>query len=104
MDEAGSTRHLHDALGTLIDAGLIPRQPLAPLTHLLSGAMNEAALWLATSTDPVDLGDTSAALRHLLDSLRAPTEPRPRRGPARPATIRYPGSTPEPHGAQPPHE
>ncbi|KAB2344369.1 TetR/AcrR family transcriptional regulator [Actinomadura rudentiformis] len=72
MDEAGSARHLADALADLIEAGLIARQPVAPLAHLLSGAMNEAALWLATS--PGDLDATRAALAQMLDALRAASE------------------------------
>lgn len=70
MDEAASARHLAEALTTLIDNGIIARQPVAPLAHLLSGAMNEAALWLARSTGPHDLADTAAALDRLLESLR----------------------------------
>ncbi|GGP92256.1 TetR/AcrR family transcriptional regulator [Streptosporangium pseudovulgare] len=70
FDEAASARHLTDALTRLIEAGVIARQPIAPLTHLLSGAMNEAALWLATSTDPGALADTKAALTRILESLR----------------------------------
>lgn len=52
-------------------------------------AMNEAALWLAHSTDPGDLPDTIAALSQLLESLRpqgrtAPTgRPGSRSGPGR---------------------
>jgi len=43
-----------------------------PLVHLLSGAMNEAALWLAQSESRArDLAATTAALSALLDSLRA---------------------------------
>jgi AcrR family transcriptional regulator len=72
LDEAGSARHLADALGALIDAGVIARQPVAPLARLLSGAMNEAALWLAATGNPQDLEDTWAALSALLESLRAP--------------------------------
>lgn len=68
MDEAGSARHLAEALAALIEAGHIARQPVAPLTHLLSGAMNEAALWLASS--PGDLDDTRAALAQMLNALR----------------------------------
>lgn len=71
LDAASSARHLEQALHTLIEAGLLARQPVAPLTHLLSGAMNEAALWLATTTDPNALADTSAALRRLLEGYRA---------------------------------
>lgn len=43
---------------------------MAPLARLLSGAMNEAALWLAGSTDPGDLADTWAALSRMLEALR----------------------------------
>lgn len=49
---------------------MIPPQPVAPLTRLLSGAMNEAALWLAQSAGPADLPDTLAALSTLLEGLR----------------------------------
>ncbi|WP_327588427.1 TetR/AcrR family transcriptional regulator [Nonomuraea sp. NBC_00507] len=70
MDEAASARHLADVLTVLIKQGTIAPQPVAPLTHLLSGAMNEAALWLAESDDPADLPATQAALAQLLDALR----------------------------------
>ncbi len=70
MDEAASVRHLSEALAVLVDAGMITAQPVAPLTHLLSGAMNEAALWLATRADPNDLEYTWTALSRLLESLR----------------------------------
>ncbi|MDS1269797.1 TetR/AcrR family transcriptional regulator [Lipingzhangella sp. LS1_29] len=71
MDEAGSARHLAEALTELIEAGIIPPQPVAPLTHLLSGAMNEAALWLASSAvTPEDLTATQTALIRLLDGMR----------------------------------
>ncbi|MFE1597095.1 TetR/AcrR family transcriptional regulator [Nocardia sp. NPDC058705] len=70
MDEANSARHLHEALQSLVDTGVLPRQPVAPLTQLLSGAMNEAALWLATTTDPNALPDTIAALNRLITGLR----------------------------------
>jgi AcrR family transcriptional regulator len=71
MDEAASARHLAEALAALIDDGVIAEQPVAPLAHLLSGAMNEAALWLATSTDPADLTHTQVALSGMLESLRS---------------------------------
>ncbi|WP_046471856.1 TetR/AcrR family transcriptional regulator [Allosalinactinospora lopnorensis] len=70
LDEAASARHLADALSTLIEEGVIAPQPVEPLTHLLSGAMNEAALWLAASGDPADLPATRAALSRLLEALR----------------------------------
>ncbi|WP_030669812.1 TetR/AcrR family transcriptional regulator [Streptomyces sp. NRRL B-1347] len=71
MDEAASGRHLDDVLAELVDGGVLSPQPVAPLSHLLSGAMNEAALWLASSRDPEDLPRTQAALERLLDGLRA---------------------------------
>jgi len=70
MDEAGAGRHLAEALGELVEAGTITRQPVAPLAHLLSGAMNETALWVAGTGDPRDLDDALAALTRLLDALR----------------------------------
>ncbi|GGL25094.1 TetR/AcrR family transcriptional regulator [Nocardia jinanensis] len=70
MDESAAARHLAEALTSLMDDGVVPAQPVAPLTHLLSGAMNEAALWLASSPDPDALSDTLASLRRLLTAVR----------------------------------
>ncbi|WP_067827246.1 TetR/AcrR family transcriptional regulator [Actinomadura kijaniata] len=71
MDEENSARHLADALRELTGAGVIPAQPVEPLVHLLSGAMNEAVLWLARTDDPDALTTTTEALTRLLDALRA---------------------------------
>ena len=71
LDEAGSASHLGESLAGLIEAGVISPQPVAPLTRLLSGAMNEAALWLAETGDPHDLQDVLAALSRLLAALRS---------------------------------
>ncbi len=77
IDAATSMQHLEDILSVLMDEGVIQRQPLAPLVHLLSGAMNEAALWLARSDDlQQDLEDTMAALSGLLGALRVAGESR----------------------------
>ncbi|MFF0746910.1 TetR/AcrR family transcriptional regulator [Streptomyces sp. NPDC004111] len=70
MDEESSARHLADALHSLVADGTLPDQPVAPLVRLLSGAMNEAALWLAASRNPEDLPATQQALRRLLSALR----------------------------------
>ncbi|MFI0486461.1 TetR/AcrR family transcriptional regulator [Actinomadura sp. 9N215] len=71
MDESGSARHLGDAIDELIVEGLIALQPVAPLSHLLSGAMNEGALWLAASGDPeAGLDDVWPPLARMLDALR----------------------------------
>jgi AcrR family transcriptional regulator len=71
MDEAASEQHLSEVLESLAAAGAIAPQPVLPLVHLLSGAMNEAALWLATSPAPEeDLEHTTAALEQMLSALR----------------------------------
>jgi AcrR family transcriptional regulator len=70
MDEANSAHHLGDALTALMDAGILAPQPVAPLNHLLSGAMNEAALWLADAGGPADLRSTVDALHRILAALR----------------------------------
>ncbi len=68
FDEATSAFHLEEAIDDLMRRGLLPERPAAPLTRLLSGAMNEAALWL--TTEPSALADTRRALAELLESLR----------------------------------
>lgn len=71
LDEASSARHLAESLTALVEAGVLDPQPIKPLTHLLSGAMNEAALWLADSGTAQDLEDVWSALARLLGSLRS---------------------------------
>ena len=71
MDEASSGKLLVEVLGELIDQGTVAPQPVEPIARLLSGAMNEAAVWLAETDSPNALADTLAALRRLLESLRA---------------------------------
>lgn len=39
-------------LGELITAGAIPGQPVEPLAHVLIGALDEAALYIAIAADP----------------------------------------------------
>lgn len=70
VDEATSGRHLAEVLTALVQQGIIAPQPVAPLTHLLTGAMNEAALWLAESSQPDDLSATTQALNLILEALR----------------------------------
>lgn len=70
LDDASSGHHLREALQAVIDDGVIAPHPVGPLTHLLSGAMNEAALWLVQSDDPGDLDDTVATLLAMLEALR----------------------------------
>ncbi|HEY8866517.1 MAG TPA: TetR/AcrR family transcriptional regulator [Solirubrobacteraceae bacterium] len=59
-------------LQAAIDAGSIPSQPVAPMAHLLLGALDEAALLIARSNDVKrarrEVGD---AIERLLDALVA---------------------------------
>jgi AcrR family transcriptional regulator len=60
------------ALQAGMDAGALAQQPVRPLAHVVVGAVDEAALYIARSDDP----DTARAemtqiLDRLVDSLRA---------------------------------
>ncbi|WP_395360968.1 TetR/AcrR family transcriptional regulator [Streptomyces sp. YH02] len=73
LDEESSARHLTEALEGLVEAGIVTEQPVEPLARLLSGAMNEAALWLArgdSATSATALERTVAALDGLLAGIR----------------------------------
>lgn len=70
MDEASSAHHLTEALESLIASGDLAPQPVEPLARLLSGAMNEAAVWLAQSPSAAALEATMTALTKLLNGLR----------------------------------
>ncbi len=55
-----------------MDAGLIAQQPITPLAHLLLGAMDEGALYIARSQDP----DTARAeVEQIIDRLIAGLAP-----------------------------
>ncbi|WP_228973268.1 TetR/AcrR family transcriptional regulator [Streptomyces sp. DH12] len=69
LDEESSAHHLAEALAALVAAGVIADQPVEPLARLLSGAMNEAALWIARGGDP---HAAEQALDRLLAGLRVP--------------------------------
>ena len=71
MDGACSERLLTEVLTSLVEDGTLVPRPVEPVVHLLSGAMNEAALWLAETDSPTALKDTMDALQCLVGSLRA---------------------------------
>ncbi len=64
-------------LRAAIEADAIPRQPVRPLAHVLMGALDEAALLVATSDDPegarAEVGHT---LDFVIDSLSSGARPR----------------------------
>jgi AcrR family transcriptional regulator len=70
LDAQYSMKSLGEALAALQAQGELAPLSLDALTHLLSGAMNEAALWIAQSDQPAALDEAVAALRHLLAALR----------------------------------
>jgi AcrR family transcriptional regulator len=71
IDASTSMQQLEHVLTELMKQRVIHRQPVAPLVHLLSGAMNEAALWLAHSDNrEQDLAQTMTVLTGMLDALR----------------------------------
>jgi AcrR family transcriptional regulator len=61
---------LQHALQTAIDAGAIPPQPVVPLAHVLLGALDECALYVARAEDPAAARqECTAILQRLLDGL-----------------------------------
>ena len=73
QDDARSSGRLLDAVLTeLADAGRVRRDDVAATSALLSGAMNEAALWVADAPDRERaLAQAWQALRRLLRGVRA---------------------------------
>lgn len=72
LDSASSMPSLHDVLALLIDQGTLRPLPVDALTHLLSGAMNEAALWIADAPEPeAALAEATHTLESLLVGLLA---------------------------------
>ena len=71
LDEATSGSHLEDVVEALVDDGtFVPLSPSAA-TRLLSGAMNEAALWLAASPNrDHSIEDAMSVLGLMLAGLR----------------------------------
>jgi AcrR family transcriptional regulator len=71
LDVQNSMKSLRESLSELMAQGFLPQIPLDALTHMLSGAMNESALWIAQSNDPQSaLVEATQALKYLLNSLR----------------------------------
>jgi AcrR family transcriptional regulator len=58
-------------LQAAIEAGLIKRQPVKPLAHVLMGALDEAAMMVARAEDPAAMrAEVAPTLQALLDGLR----------------------------------
>ena len=71
VDAAHGLGLLKEGLREVMAAGELAEQPVDPLAHLLSGAMNEAGMWIARAATPKRARrDAGAALRAMLESLR----------------------------------
>jgi AcrR family transcriptional regulator len=70
IDAAHAIAQIEAGLALLMDHGVIGRQPMGPLAHLLHGATTEAAMYVAFSEEKEkareEIGD---ALRRLLEGL-----------------------------------
>ncbi len=73
MDE-GSLALLKECLSDLVESGIMVDIHIDALAHLLSGAMDEAAVWIAQSENPdIALDQAQNALEKLLSSLKKET-------------------------------
>lgn len=71
LDAEHSMKLLRMSLEELQTAGQVAPLPLDALTHMLSGAMNEAALWIAAAPNKtVALEEAMTTLTHWLRALR----------------------------------
>ncbi|WP_409428890.1 helix-turn-helix domain-containing protein [Mycobacterium sp. SMC-11] len=57
-------------LGEAMQAGQLPHQPVRALAHVLIGALDEAAMLIATADDPEQTrADVSVVIQRLLDAM-----------------------------------
>jgi AcrR family transcriptional regulator len=57
-------------LSGAMEAGRIPQQPVTPLAHVLMGALDEAALYIAQSADPAQARvEMEAVLAAMIDGI-----------------------------------
>ena len=71
MDAAHAMQLLRDVISQLMADGVLKPQPIDALVHMLSGAMNEAALWIAQAPDAERaLAEALAVFDTLLAALR----------------------------------
>lgn len=74
MDKSHSMRLLREQLEIMQSQGCFRMVPLDPLTHFISGGLNEMALWLANeSSQPNAQDETMKVLRNFLEVLQQST-------------------------------
>ncbi len=70
IDAAHAVAQIEAGLELLIEGGVIKRQPVKPLAHLLHGATREAAMYVAFYKEPEKAKEEiGGALRRLLEGL-----------------------------------
>ena len=57
------------SLAAAIEAGEIRELPVKPMAHLLLGALDEAAMLVARSEDPIDRAEVTSVLLAVLESF-----------------------------------
>jgi AcrR family transcriptional regulator len=71
-DESYYLAGLEAAIQASVAAGIIDKQPVAPLAHMIMGAMNEAARLIAHADDKAAARrEVSAAITRMFEGLRA---------------------------------
>jgi AcrR family transcriptional regulator len=71
IDSQNSMRLLQESIQELVKKKIIQTPSAEAFTHLLSGAMNEAALWVARSKNPKQtLVEATKTLEHLLEAVK----------------------------------
>jgi AcrR family transcriptional regulator len=64
------------AIEAAIELGLVERQPVAPLAHIIFGALNEAAMLIAHADDEVSARrEMSGTVQRLFEGLRGKPNP-----------------------------
>jgi AcrR family transcriptional regulator len=73
LDEQNSMRHLQEQLQIMQQQGELKPVSIPALTHILSGALNETALWLAEVPEEKQvLNDSMEVLSLLLEGFKQP--------------------------------
>ncbi|CAG7657105.1 TetR/AcrR family transcriptional regulator [Paenibacillus allorhizosphaerae] len=71
MDEQNSMRLLREQLQMMQEQGYFRPVSIDAMTHFLSGALNESALWIAQQQDDTPaLEETMTVITHLLNGFR----------------------------------
>jgi hypothetical protein len=64
------------ALDVAMESGVLDRQPVDPLAHMVLGALNEAALAMVRADDVQrSRAEVGAAIERLLEGLKAVSKP-----------------------------